>query len=134
MLLPNESQSICLSFRKHSLSSKTLRTLAALDVLIRKASAITIGSAYFAHPHIGYIGRYGNPAASVHRDCCPFHIPATLILPNDLLSLSPSIVRSLSNFSTVICLLGTVCNAQLSVRECPTASLETVRQSCDAWR
>lgn len=46
MLLPNESQSICLSFRKHSLSSKTLRTLAALDVLIRKASAITIGSAY----------------------------------------------------------------------------------------
>lgn len=46
MLLPNESQSICLSFRKHSLSSKTLRTLAALDVLIRKASATTIGKAY----------------------------------------------------------------------------------------
>ena len=57
---------------------------------------------HFTHPHAGGIGRHGNSAASVHRDCCPFHIPATLMLPNDLLSLSPSIVRSLSNFSTVM--------------------------------
>ena len=57
---------------------------------------------HFIYPHVGGIGRHGNPAAPVHRDCCPFHIPATLMLPNDLLSLSPSMVRSLSNFSTVI--------------------------------
>ena len=61
---------------------------------------------HFVHPHVGGIGRYGNPATPVHRDYQPFHIPATLILPNDLLSLSPSIVRSLSSFSTVICRLG----------------------------
>ena len=57
---------------------------------------------HFTHPHAGGIGRHGNPAAHIHCDCCPFHIPATLMLPNDLLSLSPSIVRSLSSFSTVI--------------------------------
>ena len=28
---------------------------------------------HFAHPNIGGIGRYGNPAVPVHRDCCPFH-------------------------------------------------------------
>ena len=28
---------------------------------------------HFTHPYIGGIGRYGNPAAPVHRDCCPFH-------------------------------------------------------------
>ena len=28
---------------------------------------------HFVHPHVGGIGWYGNPAAPVHRDCCPFH-------------------------------------------------------------
>lgn len=28
---------------------------------------------HFVHPHVGGIGRHGNPAAPVHRDCCPFH-------------------------------------------------------------
>ena len=42
----DEKNSTCLSFRKHSLSNRELRTLAALGVLIRKASATTIGKAY----------------------------------------------------------------------------------------
>ena len=94
-----KKNSTCLSFRKHSLSNRALRTLAALGMLIRKAIATTIGMAYhsafvhgsdggtecrgdyieqpyqlhFVHPHVGGIGRHGNPAAPVHRDCCPFH-------------------------------------------------------------
>ena len=28
---------------------------------------------HFTHPHADGIGRHGNPAAPVHRDCCPFH-------------------------------------------------------------
>lgn len=28
---------------------------------------------HFVHPHVGGIGRHGNSAAPVHRDCCPFH-------------------------------------------------------------
>ena len=41
-----KKNSTCLSFRKHSLSNRALRTLAALGVLIRKAIATTIGRAY----------------------------------------------------------------------------------------
>ena len=28
---------------------------------------------HFAHPYVGGIGRYGNFAAPVYRDYCPFH-------------------------------------------------------------
>ena len=38
-----KKNSTCLSFRKHSLSNRALRTLAALGVLIRKAIATTKG-------------------------------------------------------------------------------------------
>lgn len=41
-----KKNSTCLSFRKHSLSNRALRTLAALGVLIRKVIATTIGRAY----------------------------------------------------------------------------------------
>ena len=61
---------------------------------------------HFIHPYITCIGWYGNSTIAVRCDYFPFHIPAIFTFPNDLLSLSPSIVRSLSNFCTVICRLG----------------------------
>lgn len=54
------------------------------------------------HPYITCIGWYGNSTIAVRCDYFPFHIPAIFTFPNDLLSLSPNIVRSLSNFCTVI--------------------------------
>ena len=61
---------------------------------------------HFIHPYITCIRWYGNSTIAVRCDYFPFHIPDIFTFPNDLLSLSPSIVRSLSNFCTVICRLG----------------------------
>lgn len=57
---------------------------------------------HFAHPNICGIGRHGNPAVLVHRDYCPFHIPATLMLPKVWFSWLPKAVKSLPSFCVVI--------------------------------
>ena len=67
-----------------------------------------VGNLILAHPYFPF--RYGDVPVFVHRDyptgiavyVFSFHCHAILILPNDALSLLPSMERSVSSFSVVI--------------------------------